>query len=102
MCWLPRLSSLWALLHLRVGSCNLLASTHSAKFNVCMGSSTGTSSAPIVMILRLFDIAVGAIFGFMPTAANGSAGGDQAASVAMPVRARVFLLQYAIDQFAHA
>ena len=34
--------------------------------------------------------------------ANGSVGGDQAASAALPVQAKVFLLQRAIDQFARA
>ena len=34
--------------------------------------------------------------------ANGSVGGDQAASAALPVRAKGFLLQRAIDQFARA
>ena len=63
MCWLPRLLALRALFKPQVSSCGLLASSHDIKFNVCAGGSTGTSSALMGMILRLFVTVVGATLG---------------------------------------
>ena len=63
MCWLPRLLTLRTLFQPQISSCGLLANTCDIKFNSCVEGSTGTSSAPMGMILRLFVTVVGAILG---------------------------------------
>ena len=90
MCWLPRLPALRALFQLQVGSCGLLVSSRDIRPNARADGSTGTSSARMGMILRLFVAVVGAILGCTPVAVFGV---DWAASAALPVRTKVFLLQ---------
>ena len=75
MCWLPRLLALRALFRPQIGSCSLLGGSRDVRFNVCAGGSTDTSSAPMLMILRLFVTVVGAILGSTLMAVLGAIGG---------------------------